>query len=71
MDSLRKRPLLAFIRRLGADRLTPEEVNRARWNRVVEQEVARERQSALAELQPKVQRPEWQAAVLATRRPGS
>jgi hypothetical protein len=70
MDSLRKRPLLAFIRRLGADRLTPEELNRARWNRVVDREVARERQAALAEASPK-QRREWQAAVLATRRPGS
>jgi hypothetical protein len=72
MDSLRKRPLLAFIRRrLGADQLTPEELNRARWNRAVEREVARERQVGLVELGRTVQRPEWQAAVLPTRRPGS
>jgi hypothetical protein len=71
MDSTRKRPLLAFIRRLGADRLTPEEINRARWQRAVAREVARERQVGLAELGRTVQRPEWQAAVLATRRPGS
>jgi hypothetical protein len=70
MDSLRKRPLLAFIRRLGADRLTPEELNRARWQRAVAREVARERQVGLVEL-GHPQRPEWQAAVLATRRPGS
>jgi hypothetical protein len=69
MDSLRKRPLLAFIRRLGADRLTPEELNRARWNRAVQQEVARERQAGVELGHP--QRPEWQAAVLPTRRPGS